>query len=105
MSTEPKYTLAPGPDVDLDVEDVREPDGTRLTNRRAEQIATEELTKTRRGRPALSSEDEGQGSPRLSFRVPAQVRRRVEERAQAEGRKVSELVRDAVERYLATERR
>lgn len=101
MSDDPHYTLAPGPDVDLDTEDVRLADGTRLTNERAAQIAQEELGKVRRGRPTLSPDDEGEGSPQLSVRVPGQVRRRVEDRATAEGRKVSDVVRDAIEQYLA----
>lgn len=33
------YTL--GPDIDLDVEEVYEPDGSRLTEARAEEIAEE----------------------------------------------------------------
>ncbi|MBA2694726.1 MAG: ribbon-helix-helix protein, CopG family [Actinobacteria bacterium] len=41
-------------------------------------------------------------SPRVSFRVPEQTRRRAEERARAEGRSVSEVAREALERYLAS---
>jgi predicted HicB family RNase H-like nuclease len=41
-------------------------------------------------------------SPRVSFRVPEQTRRRGKERAHAEGRSVSEVAREALKRYLAT---
>lgn len=33
------HTLAPGRDIDLDTEDIRLPDATRLTSERATQIA------------------------------------------------------------------
>jgi len=38
----------------------------------------------------------------VSFRVPEQTRRRAEERARVEGRSVSDLAREALERYLAS---
>ncbi len=52
MSERDRYVVAPGPDVDLDVEDIRLRDGTRLTNERADEIAEETLT-IARGRPVL----------------------------------------------------
>lgn len=42
---QPKYVFAGY--VDLDTEEVYEPDGTRLTNERAEQIAEETLAEVR----------------------------------------------------------
>jgi hypothetical protein len=86
------------PDVDLAAEDVRDRQGRRITAECAEQAAEDALRIARRGRPALGST--GQHSLRLSVRVPEQVRRRVEERAAQEGRSVSELAREALERYL-----
>jgi predicted HicB family RNase H-like nuclease len=87
-----------GDDVDLDVEDVRLKDGTRLTDKRAEQIA-EDVLRRRRGRPSLAGDAET--SPRVSFRIPEQLRRTADERARREGRTVSELAREALEHYLA----
>ena len=87
-----------GPDVDLDTEDVRDRQGRRVSDDYAARAAEEALKIARPGRPALGAA--GQHSPRVSFRVPAQVRRRAEQRAAAEGRSVSELAREALERYL-----
>ncbi len=51
-----------------------------------------------RGRPSLSG---GQNSPQVTFRVPSQLRAKADLRAAREGRTVSEIARDALERYLA----
>lgn len=57
----------------------------------------------RRGRRPLTDDTPaGEHSPRVSFRVPEQTRRRAEERARTEGRSVSDLAREALERYLAS---
>lgn len=87
-----------GPDVDLDVEEIRDRQGRRVTTEYAERAAEEALQIARPGRPALGAT--GQHSPRVSFRIPEQTRRRAEERARSEGRTVSELAREALERYL-----
>lgn len=87
-----------GADVDLDAEELRDRQGRRITIEYAERAAEEALRLARPGRPPLGST--GQSSPRVSFRVPEQVRRRAEQRARAEGRSVSEVAREALERYL-----
>ncbi len=87
-----------GPDVDLGVEDVRDRQGRRVTTEYAERAAEEALRLARPGRPALGAV--GQHSPRVSFRVPEQIRRRAEQRAAEEGRSVSDILREALERYL-----
>jgi predicted HicB family RNase H-like nuclease len=87
-----------GEDIDLAQEDVRLKDGSRLTDARAAEIA-EETLRRRRGRPSLGGEDET--SPRVSFRIPEQLRRTADERARREGRTVSDLAREALEHYLA----
>jgi hypothetical protein len=89
---------AVGPDVDLEAEEIRDRQGRRVTDEYAERAAAEALRIARPGRPALGTV--GQHSPRVSFRVPEQVRRQAERRAAAEGRSVSEIARDALERYL-----
>ncbi len=87
-----------GPDVDLDAEDVRDRQGRRITTEYAERASEEALQVARPGRPPLGAT--GQASPRVSFRVPEQTRRRAEHRARAEGRSVSDVAREALERYL-----
>lgn len=59
-----------------------------------------QATEVRVGRPPLS-EDATQ-SPRVSFRAPSALFRALQDRATAEGRSVSEVAREAVERYLAS---
>ena len=99
MSDAPRYSL--GPDIDLDSEDVRRPDGTRLTEDAAQELADEAIRLGRRGRPAVDPEvGSGGRSPRVTFRIPAQTRRRLEQRAREQGRRVADVVRDAVEQYL-----
>ncbi len=86
-----------GPDVDLAEEDVRLADGTRLTD----DIATEIVHDTRRaaGRPSLTGL--GKHSPQVSARVPAELRDAAEQQARREGKSVSQLIRELLERYLA----
>lgn len=87
-----------GPDVDLDTEDIRDRQGRRITAEYAERAAEEAVHLARPGRPPLGAT--GHASPQVSFRVPEQLRRRAEQRARAEDRSVSEIAREALERYL-----
>jgi predicted HicB family RNase H-like nuclease len=82
-----------GRDVDLDREDVRLKDGTRLT----EQVAAEIVEQVRRGtgRPSLSGH--AAPSPQIAFRVPQSVRDRAAEIAEREGKTLSRLAREALE--------
>jgi hypothetical protein len=86
-----------GPDVDLDTEDVRLADGTRLTN----EVAAQGVQDARRaaGRPSLTGP--GKHSPQVSARVPAELRDAAERQARREGKSVSQLIRELLERYLA----
>lgn len=86
-----------GPDVDLDQEDVRLADGTRLTDA----VADEVVDHVRRtvGRPSLSGK--AAQSPQIAFRVPASVRDRAADLAAREGKTVSQLAREALEARLA----
>jgi len=86
------------PHIDLDAEDLRDRQGRRVTEEYAEQAVEEALGLVRAGRPSLGAT--GAHSPRVSFRVPEQVRRLAEERAAQDGRSVSEIAREALERYL-----
>jgi hypothetical protein len=83
--------------IDLDAEPVYLSDGTRLTEDLAEELAEEVLRSA--GRPSLSSR--GQRSPQLRLSVPAELDLRLRSRAARENRTISELTREALERYLA----
>jgi hypothetical protein len=94
------------PDVDLDREDVRDRHGHRVTQDYVERaladILDEDLpvqpSEVRRGRPSLSGH--GAHSPQVTFRLPAQLHRDAVDAAEREGKTVSALAREAVERYL-----
>ncbi|MCL5948242.1 MAG: ribbon-helix-helix protein, CopG family [Actinobacteria bacterium] len=89
-----------GSDVDLDNEVVLDSRGSRITEERAVRIAQETLARAGRGRPALA---EGKArSPQVSFRVPADLKVRAEERAVHEHKSMSQLVREALEQLLAS---
>lgn len=89
-----------GPDVDLDATVVRDRQGQRITEARAQEIAEEVLERVgrRRGRPSLG--ESAGTSPAVSLRLPAGLRAKTLERAAAEGKSVSVVVREALERYL-----
>ncbi len=79
--------------------------GREITPEVAEALADEaergyDLSKAKRrfvGRPSLS----GNGaSPRMSFRITPELYLALEERAEKEGRSVSDLAREAVARYV-----
>lgn len=93
-----KYTI--GPDIDLDVEVVLDRKGQRITERRAERIAAETLAKVGVGRPSLTAP--GHRSPEVKARVPSELRDRLHEAAQRRGVSASELVREALDRCLAS---
>jgi predicted HicB family RNase H-like nuclease len=98
-------------DIDLDSEEIRYR-GKRLTEAEAERIAEETLEGIRRGKPSLEEIRRGRGrpslsgrsrrSPQVAFRLTPELRAKVEARAKAEGRPVSQIARDALERYLAS---
>lgn len=86
-----------GPDVDLDAEDVRLADGTRLTDQVAETVV--EQVRRPAGRPSLSGT--AATSPQIAFRVPRDVRDRAAEAAAPEGKMTSQLAREALEDRIA----
>ena len=93
-------TYVAGPDIDLDVEVVRGKKGRRITERRAQAIAAETLARAGVGRPSLTAP--GTRSPEIKARVPAELRDRLTSAARARGTTSSALVREALERYLAS---
>ena len=88
----------------------REPDrvnavskhGTKITEKVADELAAEaergyDLSLgRRRGRPSLN---EGV-SPRVTFRMSAELQERTRRRAEREGKTLSELARDALAQYV-----
>ncbi len=108
-TTDPsRYVVGPGStitDVDLNEEDLRLPDGRRLTNELADTMAREGVAEARRrnlipGGKSLAGD--GRHSPRVQFRVPASLRAAAEAKAAAEGVSLSVLAREALEHYLAS---
>lgn len=80
--------------------------GTEITPKIADALAAEaergyDLSKAKRrrvGRPSLA----GAGvSPRLSFRTTPGLYRAAQKRAKEEGRSVSDLAREAIERFVS----
>lgn len=91
-----------GPDIDLDEEEVRLPDGSRLTEEAAEQLAERVLEQRRAGRPSLSG---GRAhTPPLTVRVPPGVRSALEEIASKQGRRLADVSREALDEYVARHR-
>lgn len=97
-----------GPDADIDDADLDATevivDGERVTEQRAEQIVADTLAEVRKrnlvpGGKSLSGG--GAQSPTVQFRVPEATRKRLIERAEAEGVTPSKLARKALNRYLA----
>jgi len=93
-----KYSV--GPDIDLDKEIVLDAQGRRITERRAEQIAGDTLEKAGVGRPSLSAT--GRRSPEVKARVPEELRKRLLLAAEREHSSTSDVIRKALEQYLAS---
>jgi hypothetical protein len=92
-----RVALGPiGPDVDLEKEEVIMADGRRLTDELAAEIAEEALAR-HRGRPSVSGGR--MRTPSLTVRVPARVRAALESIADAQGRRLAEVSRDALAEY------
>ena len=90
-----KYTL--GPDIDLDREVVLDPDGKRMTDRRARKLA-EEIIAQPVGRQSLTGA--GIHSPEIKARVPMKLKKSLQREAKRRGLTSSELVRQAIEEFL-----
>lgn len=88
-----------GPDIDLDAEEVTDSTGQRINEARAEVLGREAISKAV-GRPSLTAP--GQHSPEIKARVPKELRDQLVRAAKARGTTTSNLVRVALERYLAS---
>lgn len=88
------------PDVDLDVDDVRDSGGRRVTEAYAQQATELALAAVGRGRPSLTGTRST--SPQITFRITPELRERAAAEAARQGRRVSDVAREALERYLAS---
>jgi len=93
-----KYRV--GPDADLATEDVRDSKGRRITEEYAERAAEDALASVGRGRPSLTGAKEP--SPQVTFRVTPELRAKANAEAARQGKRVSDVAREALERYLAS---
>jgi predicted HicB family RNase H-like nuclease len=89
-----------GQDVDLDRDDIRLADGTRLTQDAADTIV--DRARRAAGRPSLSGK--AAASPQIAFRVAPAVRDRAARVAAQEGKTISQLAREALEERVAESR-
>lgn len=91
-----------GPEIDLEKEVVRDSQGRRVDKAYVEQALAEveaDLAK-RSGRPSLTGA--AKPSPQATFRITPDLKARAEKAAKAQGTTVSQLAREAFERFLAS---
>lgn len=92
-----KYTHEPGPDIDLEAEDVRDSKAHRITQEYVDGTVTDAHRQIR-SRPSLTGPDKR--SPQIAFRVPANLQATAEQLAERRGETVSQLAREALEDYV-----
>lgn len=96
-----KRKIKPGPigdDVDLQREEIHLADGQRLTEDLAEEIAERALAR-HRGRPSLSGG--GRRTPSLTLRVPQPTRDALKKLAKAQGKRLADVSREALDEYIS----
>lgn len=85
------------PDVDLETEDIRLPDGSRLTEAKVEEIVGR-VHARHPGRPSVSGGRER--TPVMTVRVSRAARTALERIASAQGRRLADVSRDALDEYI-----
>lgn len=93
-----QYALAPGSDIDLARKVVRDNRGRRITQDYVDHAVADVRAKIDRGRPSLTGQ--ATQSPQVTFRLAPALRAKAEARAKREGKRISEVAREALERYL-----
>ena len=93
----PRKPTPIGLDVDLEAEDIRLPDGSRLTESKAAKIV-ERVHRQHPGRPSVSGDQEH--TPVMTVRVTRAARAALEQIAQAQGRRLADVSRDALDEYI-----
>lgn len=88
-------------DIDLDAEEVYDSQGRRITEQYAREAADydPDTVIPPRGRPSLT--EPGQHSPQVRFRVSASTHDQLRVLSQRQGRRISDVTREAVNEYLA----
>lgn len=95
-------------EIDSDSEEVYDSKGNRITDQYVDDAIADvhraidegrvPIPTNHSGRPSLTGE--GAHSPRVSFRLPEELRERAKTRAAQEGKTVSALAREAFEQFL-----
>lgn len=93
-----RYELAPGPDIDLGRQVVRDRQGRRITEDYVERVVEQTHRQLGRGRPSLTGQPTR--SPQVTFRLPPELRAKAEKLAAKQGKRVSDVAREALEAYL-----
>ncbi|MHB2023455.1 MAG: hypothetical protein ACYCO3_09025 [Mycobacteriales bacterium] len=88
----------PDPYVDLEAKDIRLPDGSRLSEAKVDEIV-ERVHRRYPGRPSVSGERER--TPVMSVRVSRAARAALKEIASAQGRRLAEVSREALDEYIS----
>lgn len=96
MANKPKRYRV-GKDVNLRKEIIRDLNGRRITDKRANQIVKEVLKQTA-GRPSLTGASVI--SPEIKARVPKKLKQTLEREAKRRGETPSALIRQALEKFL-----
>lgn len=86
-------------EVDLEAEDIRDSKGNRIDDAYVAEVVAHSQARHGAGRPSLTGP--GQHSPTLQVRVTPQLRRALEAKAAAEGKRLSDVTREALERYVS----
>ncbi len=97
MATKPKHKYSVCPEFELSRTIVRDKNGRRITNSRAETIASETLKRVV-GRPSLTGK--AKVSPEIKARVPQKLKVKLDSEARRRGQTASSLIREALEKYL-----
>lgn len=97
----PRYHIE-GPEIDLESEVILDSEGRHIDQAYVDEVvkvAHEHLDR-RAGRPSLTGTSAH--SPQVTFRVTPELKARAEHEARLRGTTVSQLAREAFERYLAS---
>lgn len=88
-----------GEDIDLNAEHFTDAEGNSISEATTDEFTTHRAEEARQaGRPSLGA---GGTSPQTAFRIPAELRDQAAAIASREGRTVSAIAREQLERYIS----